>query len=199
MGRSLFNQGDNGRRSSLIFAVTPKESERRQVTVMFADISGFTAMSEKMDAEEITTIMNACFAMMEKVIHHYGGCIDKFIGDYAMVVFGVSTAVENAAYEAINTAIEMRAPAFAEGEIMKAAVVTGRRCAMSILQIQTSLAFAAFLFRVVFPKWTASRSPLDCTCKALGTKTQNFYELLKCSKMQLTFIQRPQNALHNRR
>ncbi|MBN2079245.1 MAG: adenylate/guanylate cyclase domain-containing protein, partial [Spirochaetes bacterium] len=84
------------------------ESERRLATVMFADISGFTAMSEKMDPEEVTGIMNGVFREMETVIKGHGGTIDKFIGDCVMVLFGVPTAIENAPLRAVNTAIEMR-------------------------------------------------------------------------------------------
>lgn len=85
-----------------------KQSERRQATVMFADISGFTSMSEKMDPEEVTSIINACFTMMGEVIAKNGGTIDKFIGDCIMVLFGAPIAVEDAPRRAINTAIEMR-------------------------------------------------------------------------------------------
>ncbi len=84
------------------------ESERRLATIMFADISGFTAMSEKMDPEEVTRVMNACFGMLEDIIKKHGGTIDKFIGDCVMVLFGVPRALENAPLQAINTAIEMR-------------------------------------------------------------------------------------------
>ncbi len=57
-----------------------RESERRQATIVFADISGFTAMSEKLDAEEVTSVINDCFDMMGEVIGAHGGHIDKFIG-----------------------------------------------------------------------------------------------------------------------
>jgi class 3 adenylate cyclase/tetratricopeptide (TPR) repeat protein len=85
-----------------------KESERRIATVMFADISGFTAMSEKMDPEEVTMLMNECFEMMNSIIERNEGVVDKYIGDCAMVLFGVPTAIENAPHKAINTAIEIR-------------------------------------------------------------------------------------------
>ncbi len=83
-------------------------SERRQATVMFADIAGFTAISEKMDPEEITSLMNQCFSMLGKVVASHSGTIDKYIGDSIMVVFGVPVAIEDAPRKAINTAIEMR-------------------------------------------------------------------------------------------
>ena len=84
------------------------ESERRIATVMFADISGFTAMSEKMDPEQVTCTMNDCFCMMEECIKTHGGTIDKFIGDCVMVLFGVPKALEDAPQKAVNTAIELR-------------------------------------------------------------------------------------------
>ena len=87
---------------------TPIESERRIATVMFADISGFTAMSEKMDPEQVTCTMNDCFCMMEECIKTHGGTIDKFIGDCVMVLFGVPKALEDAPQKAVNTAIELR-------------------------------------------------------------------------------------------
>ena len=85
-----------------------KESELRQATILFADISGFTSMSEKMSPEEVTSIMNSVFKMMGDIIEHYGGRIDKFIGDCVMATFGVPIAIENAPNKAVNTAIEMR-------------------------------------------------------------------------------------------
>jgi class 3 adenylate cyclase len=74
----------------------PMESDRRLVTVMFADISGFTAMSEKMDPEEVTEVMKDCFSMMGECIEEHGGTIDKFMGDSVMVLFGAPKAQEDA-------------------------------------------------------------------------------------------------------
>lgn len=84
------------------------ESERRQATVMFADISGFTAMSEKMDPEEVTTTMNALFAELGDIIEEHGGTIDKFIGDCIMAVFGVPKAIENAPVRAVSSAVVIK-------------------------------------------------------------------------------------------
>ena len=86
----------------------PQDSERRQATIMFADISGFTAMSEKLDAEEVTAVMNDCFDFLGEIIKYDGGKIDKFIGDCVMALFGVPTALEDAPQRAINAAIDMR-------------------------------------------------------------------------------------------
>src|SRR5262245_65076377 len=85
-----------------------RDGERRQATVVFADISGFTAMSEKSDPELVTTVINRCFARLEDIIQAHGGHVDKYIGDCVMALFGVPTAIENAPRQALNAAIEMR-------------------------------------------------------------------------------------------
>jgi class 3 adenylate cyclase/tetratricopeptide (TPR) repeat protein len=87
---------------------SPAQSDRRIVTIMFADISGFTAMSERMDPEEVTNIMNECFERLAVIIRKYEGTIDKFIGDCVMVLFGAPVAIEDAPQRALNAAIEMR-------------------------------------------------------------------------------------------
>lgn len=81
------------------------EGERRHVTVLFADVSGFTAMSETMDPEEMTGIMNRCFSMIGECIEKHGGTIDKFIGDCVMALFGAPIALEDAPQRAIRSAI----------------------------------------------------------------------------------------------
>jgi class 3 adenylate cyclase/tetratricopeptide (TPR) repeat protein len=85
-----------------------QESERRQATVLFADISGFTAMSEKLDPEELTVAINRCFATLAEAVSAHGGHVDKYIGDCVMALFGVPHALEKAPTHAINAAIEMK-------------------------------------------------------------------------------------------
>jgi len=81
--------------------------ERKLVTIMFADLSGFTAMSEKLDPESVRGIMNACFDALVPIIEKYGGIIDKFIGDEIMALFGAPVARENDAERALRAALEM--------------------------------------------------------------------------------------------
>lgn len=83
------------------------EGERKLVTVMFADISGFTAMSETMDPETVRDRVNACFERLVPVIEKYGGTVDKFIGDQIMALFGAPIAHENDAERALRVALEM--------------------------------------------------------------------------------------------
>ncbi len=86
----------------------PLESERKNVTVLFADISGFTAMSEKMDPEEVTNIMNGCMKMLANIVHRYEGYVDKFIGDCIMAIFGAPITHENDPELALRAALDMQ-------------------------------------------------------------------------------------------
>ena len=85
-----------------------RDSERRHVSVVFADISGFSSMAERSDPEEVTSVVNNCFAILEDVIHSHGGHVDKYIGDCIMALFGAPRALEDAPKRAVNAAIEMR-------------------------------------------------------------------------------------------
>ena len=85
------------------------ESERRHVTVLFADVVGFTPLSEKMDVELVSTILNDCFRGLISIILKYEGTIDKFIGDGIMAIFGAPLAHENDPERAARCALDMLA------------------------------------------------------------------------------------------
>ena len=101
------------------------ESERRQATILFADIAGFTSMSEKLDPEEMTTIMDDCFALLGQIVAEYGGVIDKFIGDCVMALFGVPKALEGAPQKAISAALKMVKEIAAYSERRRLAIPLG--------------------------------------------------------------------------
>jgi class 3 adenylate cyclase/tetratricopeptide (TPR) repeat protein len=82
-------------------------AERKLVTIMFADVSGFTAMAEKMDPESVREVMNGCFERLVPVIEKYEGTVDKFMGDGIMVLFGAPKAHENDAERALRSALDM--------------------------------------------------------------------------------------------
>jgi len=84
------------------------QAERRQATVLFAEVSGFDALAERLPAEDLTEIMNACFERMGSVIAAYEGRIDKFIGETVMAVFGVPVAVEGAPGRALRATLALR-------------------------------------------------------------------------------------------
>ena len=87
----------------------PTGDQRKQVTILFADVSGFTAMSETMDAEEVLETMNALWARLDAAILEQGGAIDKHIGDAVMALFGAPTAREDDPERAICAALRMQA------------------------------------------------------------------------------------------
>ena len=82
-------------------------NERKIVTVIFADISGFTALSEKLDAEEVRALINACFEYLVPIVQKYAGTIDKFIGDEIMALFGAPVAHEDDPERALRASLEM--------------------------------------------------------------------------------------------
>ena len=84
------------------------EKERRNVTVFFADISGFTTMSENLDPEELTLIMNECFRKLSMMVYRYEGIIDKFIGDCIMAIFGAPVTHEDDPERAILACLDMQ-------------------------------------------------------------------------------------------
>ena len=85
----------------------PTDSERKHVTVLFSDMSGYTAMTETMDTEETKEIMGNIFGEISKVVAKYGGFIEKFIGDAVMALFGVPTSHEDDPVRAIKASREI--------------------------------------------------------------------------------------------
>ena len=85
----------------------PSDSARKYVTVLFSDMSGYTAMSEKLDPEEVKEIMGKIFGEISKAIPRYEGVIDKFIGDAVMALFGVPQSHEDDPVRAIKAAREI--------------------------------------------------------------------------------------------
>ncbi len=83
------------------------KGSRRNVAVIFADVSGFTAMSEELDPEEVTERMNKVFQSLSDVIFNYEGYIDKFIGDCVMILFGAPVTHEDDPLRAVLCAIDL--------------------------------------------------------------------------------------------
>jgi adenylate cyclase len=82
--------------------------EVREVTVLFADIVGFTTMSEKMRPAAVALLLNDYLTRMTEVIFRYEGTLDKYIGDAIMAVFGAPLDMKDHAERAIRTALEMQ-------------------------------------------------------------------------------------------
>ena len=86
---------------------TALEGERKQVTVLFADVSGFTSISEQLDPEEVHQLMNRAFELMLGEVHRYEGTINQFLGDGVMALFGAPIAHEDHAQRAVHAALGM--------------------------------------------------------------------------------------------
>lgn len=84
-------------------------SNRRQVTVLFSDIRGFTSISEGLAPEEVVDLLGEYLTAMSEIIFKHGGVIDKFIGDAIMALYGVPLPYEDHAARAVRTAVEMQA------------------------------------------------------------------------------------------
>ena len=87
--------------------VPEPKGERKYVTVLFSDLSGYTAMSEKLDPEEVKEITSWIFGEISKVIDRYEGFVEKFVGDAVMALFGVPKAHEDDPIRAIKVAREI--------------------------------------------------------------------------------------------
>jgi class 3 adenylate cyclase/tetratricopeptide (TPR) repeat protein len=81
------------------------EAERRQVTVLFADICGYTQLSTEMDAEEIHTTLGHFIDRADAIIHEHGGTVDKHIGDSVMAIFGAPVAHSDDSVRAVRAAL----------------------------------------------------------------------------------------------
>jgi class 3 adenylate cyclase/tetratricopeptide (TPR) repeat protein len=84
------------------------EGERKQVTVLFADLSGFTPLSERLDPEEVATLTTEALKELAEAVYQYEGYIDKFVGDAIMAVFGAPVSHEDDPERALRTALAMR-------------------------------------------------------------------------------------------
>src|SRR5918999_345574 len=83
--------------------------ERRQVTVLFADLSGYTAVAERMDPEAVKALVDRALMRLGQEVERYGGTVDKYIGDNVMAIFGAPVAHEDDAERAVRAGLGMQA------------------------------------------------------------------------------------------
>ena len=110
----------------LVDASAP-QAERRLVSVLFADLVGFTAASEGRDAEDTRELLTRYFDASRQIVERYGGVVEKFIGDAVMAVWGAPVANEDDAERAVRAALELVAavPALDPALEARAGVLTG--------------------------------------------------------------------------
>ena len=110
---------DGGGATPAAAAAAPRAApaaERRLVSVLFADLVGFTPFSESRDAEEVRELLSRYFDICRRLIELYGGVVEKFIGDAVMAVWGTPTATEDDAERAVRAALDLVAAVSALGQ-----------------------------------------------------------------------------------
>jgi class 3 adenylate cyclase/tetratricopeptide (TPR) repeat protein len=112
--------------AAAVVAATPA-AERRLVSVLFADLVGFTTASEGRDAEETRELLSRYFETARTLIERYGGTVEKFIGDAVMAVWGTPVAQEDDAERAVRAALDLVAavPELDANLRARAGVLTG--------------------------------------------------------------------------
>ena len=86
----------------------PGREERKVVTVLFADLVGFTSRAEQMDPEDVRAVLEPYHARLRSELERYGGTVEKFIGDAVMALFGAPTAHEDDPERAVRAALSIR-------------------------------------------------------------------------------------------
>ncbi|MCY7303128.1 MAG: hypothetical protein LH654_08860, partial [Thermoleophilia bacterium] len=95
---------------------------RKVVTVVFCDVSGSTALGERLDPEAMRRTMGRYFEEIRLIVERHGGTVEKFIGDAAMAVFGIPVAHEDDALRAVRAVAEMRERLTGLGEELSVAL-----------------------------------------------------------------------------
>src|SRR5881227_4318194 len=100
--------------------------ERKIVTVLFADLVGFTARAEQLDPEDVEAILRPYHERLRRELERFGGTVEKFIGDAVMALFGAPTAHEDDAERAVRAALSIQAWANEQDDLhVRIAVNTG--------------------------------------------------------------------------
>ena len=105
----------------------PREAQRRLVSILFADLVGFTPFAEERDSEDVRETLTKYFDISREVIERYGGTVEKFIGDAVMAVWGAPVAQEDDAELAVRAALELveAVKGLGSGIEARAGVLTG--------------------------------------------------------------------------
>ncbi len=84
-----------------------REGERRQATILFSDLSGYTAMNEMLDPEEVERVMRRIKGEAVRIVEGHGGIVNQFVGDEVLALFGIPTAHEDDPRRAVQAALEL--------------------------------------------------------------------------------------------
>src|SRR6266496_4164065 len=111
--------------------------ERKVVTILFADLVGFTSQAEQLDPEDVRATLSPYYARLRSELERHGGTVEKFIGDAVMAVFGAPVAHEDDPERAVRAALAIRDAIVEDGRLqVRIAVTTGE--ALVTLDARTS-------------------------------------------------------------
>jgi class 3 adenylate cyclase/tetratricopeptide (TPR) repeat protein len=99
--------------------------ERKVITVLFADLAGFTARAEMMDPEDVAALLDPYHAHLKNELERFGGTVEKFIGDAVMAIFGAPVTHEDDAERAVRAGLAIRDWALEEGIELRIGINTG--------------------------------------------------------------------------
>src|SRR5713101_3255044 len=99
--------------------------ERKVVTVLFADLVGFTSRAEQLDPEDVEAILQPYHERLQRELERHGGTVEKFIGDAVMALFGAPVAHEDDPERALRAALAIRQYAGEEGIELRIGITTG--------------------------------------------------------------------------
>lgn len=165
--------------------------ERRQVTILFADLTGFTALSHALDPEEVRDLVSRYTVLVDQIVIGYGGTIDKHIGDAVMALFGAPRAHDDDALRAARAAIDIHEAlgrwsktagqrlsahvGIAGGEVVAGSLARGENQDYTVLGSSVNL--AARLVAAAAPGETLITDGVSvalaerCLCEGLGERT----------------------------
>src|SRR4051794_35029141 len=107
-------------------AAGPRGEERKVVTVLFADLVGFTGRAEQLDPEDVRALLLPYYAQLRAELERYGGTVEKFIGDAVMALFGAPVAHEDDPERAVRAALAIRDAIAEAGELeVRIGIATG--------------------------------------------------------------------------
>src|ERR1700747_1168785 len=106
-------------------AAAPAREERKVITVLFADLVGFTSRAEKLDSEDVRALLSPYYTRLRHELERHGGTVEKFIGDAVVALFGAPTAHEDDPERAVRAALAIRAFAESEGIELRIGITTG--------------------------------------------------------------------------
>jgi class 3 adenylate cyclase/tetratricopeptide (TPR) repeat protein len=111
--------------ASLASKPAEAREERKVVTVVFCDLVGFTAKAEQLDPEDVRAVLAPYHARVRGELEHYGGTVEKFIGDAVMALFGAPVAHEDDPERAVRAALAIRDSALDDGLELRVGITTG--------------------------------------------------------------------------